>query len=349
MLRCQKCGREYPNKFRLRCECGGVLDVLFSPFENFYEEIQGNYMDIRRYLNFLPISEEFLPGIVLPVTPIVHHRIRGIDVFFKLEYLMPSGSFKDRGTFVTLAKLMEEGIKDVTLDSSGNAALSLSLFGRCEGMNIHIFIPSYTSEGKKKLLRKLGVMLHEIEGDRMLTHRIAEEFQEGTYVSHWYNPFFIEGTKTVAYEVMEQIGEVDYVIAPVGSGSLFVGLFKGFRELRDMLHIRIPRMIAAQAKGYESLCKRSKEKSRLAEGIFIPEPPRLEQMKEILNVTHGVCHSSGDSEIKNALDWLFSHGFLVEPTSAVAFSTFISLLNEEIFQSGERVLIPLTGSGLKLL
>lgn len=346
MLKCQTCGRIYEN-FKIICKCGGVLDYISKIENNFDSLLKKEFLDVRRYLEFLPVKEEFLPKLILPITPIVKREINEIHVFFKLEYLMPSGSFKDRGTYVTIAKLKEAGVKEVTLDSSGNAALSLALFGKSEGIKTHIFIPAYTSEGKKQLLKFFGAEVHEIQGSRMKVHAMAREFKKGLYISHWYNPYFIEGTKVIAYETYEQIRSIGYILTPVGSGSLFLGAYKGFKELNILEKIEIPKMIAVQGKGYESLCERSDERSNLAEGIAIPEPPRKKQMIEVLKTTHGTCVSVGDREIKKALNELISMGFLVEPTSATAYAGFKKLLNEEYFEKGSKVLIPLTGSGLK--
>ncbi len=337
-LLCQRCGRKYENSFRLKCDCGGLLDVIY---EDFSFDVQ-DFMDIRRYLKMLPVKEEYLPRITLPITPILEKEFNGINAFFKLEYLMPSGSFKDRGTYVSIAKLKEKGVKRIVLDSSGNAGISFSLFGKSEGFDVHVFIPSYTSEGKKRILKLLGANVHEIPGSRMDTHNEAERSDLGEYVSHWYNPYFIEGTKTIAYETYEQIGDVDYVIAPVGSGGIFIGIYRGFKDLNLK-----PKMIAVQAKGYESLCERSEEKSKLAEGIFIPDPPRKEEIMEIIRRSEGRCISIDDQEIKSALKDLISMGMIVEPTSAVVFAAFKKLIKGDI-EKGSRVLMPLTGSGLKM-
>jgi threonine synthase len=174
-LQCQKCGRRYNNTFRLRCSCGGLLDVRYDSF-SFEPE---NFLDVRRYLKMLPVKERYLPKIILPITPIMEYEIQGIRVFFKMEHLMPSGSFKDRGTYITISKLKEMGVKDIVLDSSGNAGISFSLFGKSEGINVHVFIPSYTSKGKKKMLKKLGAIVHEINGTRMETHEEAEHSNLG--------------------------------------------------------------------------------------------------------------------------------------------------------------------------
>ncbi len=345
-LRCRSCGREYRD-FRLRCDCGGILDVHTTLERDLASLIDSRYTDIRRYLNLLPIDEHELPRLTLPITPLVHRSYRERDLFFKLDYLMPSGSFKDRGTYVTVSRLKAEGIDEVVIDSSGNAAISFALFGRSENLKVHLFIPHYTSEGKKRLLRTLEAEIHEIQGTRMDTHKAAEEYGHGVYASHWLNPYFIEGTKLIAYESYEVAGDMDYAIVPVGSGGIFLGIYKGFKELNKLTDAKLPRMIAVQAKGYEALCKKSTEKATLPEGIFIPEPPRKEELLDAIHETHGACISVGDPEVRDALHKLISMGFLVEPTSATVLAALDKLIDEEKIEKGARVLLPLTGSGLK--
>lgn len=345
MLRCLRCGRTYQNTFRLKCDCGGILDVVLYFERPFEKLLNRKFPDVRRYLNFLPVNRDFLPSLTLPVTPVIEREFGNVRALFKLEYLMPSGSFKDRGTYVTIAKLKEEGIKEVSLDSSGNAAISLALFGKSENIKVHVFIPKHTSEGKKRLLRLLKAEIHEVEGSRMEVHEKAREFGKAAYVSHWFNPYFIEGTKIITYETFEQ-GKVDCALVPTGSGTLFLGVYKGFKELLKFgLIERFPKLIAVQARGFESLCERGREESKLAEGIAIPDPPRKGQMIKVLRETRGFCISVGDDEIKRALEELVSMGFIVEPTSATVYAAFRRLLESGKLEG--RVLLPLTGSGLK--
>lgn len=321
------------------------MDVVLYFERPFEKLLNRKFPDVRRYLNFLPVNRDFLPSLTLPVTPVIEREFGNVRALFKLEYLMPSGSFKDRGTYVTIAKLKEEGIKEVSLDSSGNAAISLALFGKSENIKVHVFIPKHTSEGKKRLLRLLKAEIHEVEGSRMEVHEKAREFGKAAYVSHWFNPYFIEGTKIITYETFEQ-GKVDCALVPTGSGTLFLGVYKGFKELLKFgLIERFPKLIAVQARGFESLCERGREESKLAEGIAIPDPPRKGQMIKVLRETRGFCISVGDDEIKRALEELVSMGFIVEPTSATVYAAFRRLLESGKLEG--RVLLPLTGSGLK--
>ncbi|NJE09703.1 pyridoxal-phosphate dependent enzyme [Thermococcus sp. MAR1] len=351
MLVCSHCGKVHPETFRLACDCGGALFVE-RDYVDFFGSLRP-HIDMRRYLNFLPVGEGYLPPATPAITPVSPLRIGQVTGFFKLEYLQPSGSFKDRGTYVTVAKLREEGITEVVLDSSGNAALSFALYGLSTGIRVHTFVSYDTSPGKLSLLQRLGAVMHFVDGDRMAVHKKAKEFAEQSgiiYVSHWLNPYFIEGTKTIAFEVFEQLGVPDYVLSPVGSGTLFLGLWKGFSELMKMGVVdELPRLVAVQASGYESLCERSSMKNDTADGITIPEPPRLHDMKRALKETHGLCVSVEELETMGALNWLKRHGFLVEPTSAVVLAALWKLMESGWIGGGSRVLLPLTGSGLKMV
>jgi len=348
-LICLECGRKYPDRIRLTCNCGGVLDSEKKFNRSFEENINREKLDVRRYSEFLPIDDEFRSDLAPPITPTIEKNIQSVQVLFKLEYLMPSGSFKDRGTYATMAKLKEEGIDEVCLDSSGNAAISLALYGKSEGVKTHIFIPSNIGSGKKRILNKLASEVHEVSGTRMEVHERALRFKNAFYVSHWYNPFFLEGTKICAYEVAEE-KEVDRVLVPTGSGTLFLGMYKGFSEIFEFgLLDEVPQMIAVEAKGYECLADMSSEKSELSSGVEIIKPPRTYQMRDVLENTAGFSTSVDDDRIERAKEELLSMGFLVETTSAMAFAAFLDLLEKDEFDEEERVLIPLTGSGLKSL
>jgi threonine synthase len=350
MLRCSRCGKTYPETFRLRCDCGGTLFVEREHF-NFLGSL-APYLDVRRYINFLPLSGNILPPPVPAITPTVELQVDPVTAFFKLDYLQPSGSFKDRGTWVTVAKMMEEEIDEVVIDSSGNAALSMALYALPARIRVHAFVSYDARPEKTAFLQRLGAVVHFIDGDRMEVHGKAIEFAERegiTYVGHWLNPYFIEGTKLIAYEAYEQVDVPDYAFAPTGSGTLLLGLWKGFRELREMGEINdLPRLVAVQAEGYESLCERSVMKNRLADGIAIPEPPRKIDMLRALKETNGLCVSVSEAETREALDWLINAGFLVEPTSAVVLAGLWKLVDSGEIAPGSKVLLPLTGSGLKL-
>ena len=269
------------------------------------------------------------------------------------------GSFKDRGAYVSMAKVKELGLKGVIIDSSGNSGIAFSLMGLVSGINVNVLISKYAPEGKKHLLKLLQANVREVDGSRMDVNREVMKVAEReslAYLAGWWNPYFIEGVKTMAYEAYEQIGRVDYVIVPVGSGSNLLGLHKGYEELVQMGALnKVPKFIAVQAYGYSEVChelgarKRCITKSKLADGIAITDPPRREQIVEAVKRTNGDCIIVGDEEIKESLVKLRKLGFIVEPTSAVPYAALMVSLKEGLVKVGDKVLLPLTGSGLKLV
>jgi threonine synthase len=322
----------------------------------FAELIEAKEENIRRYAQFIPVKE--LLSVHQGWTPVVKKNIDGVEVNFKLEYLSLGGSFKDRGAYVSVAKAKELGIGGIIVDSSGNAGISFSLMGLLSGIAVDVFVPKYAPEGKKNLLKLLQANVHEIDGDRMEVNReaVKAEREGSVYVGHWWNPYFIEGEKTMAYEAYEQIGNVDYVVVPLGSGTILLGLYKGYEELVELGALNeMPRIIAVQACGYSGICQelgareRGITKTKLADGIAITDPPRRKQIVKAVKKTDGCGIIVGDEEIKEPLAELRRLGFIVEPTSAVSYVALKQSIKEGLIKRGSKVLLPLTGSGLKLV
>lgn len=355
---CWNCGKEARrDEWRWQDDCGGAFDIILDlQSRKFTELIDAKEENIRRYAQFLPV--EGLLSVHQGWTPIVKKKISGVEVNFKLEYLSLGGSFKDRGAYVSVAKAKELGATGIIVDSSGNAGISFSLMALLSGIAIDVFVPKHAPEGKKNLLRLLQANVHEIDGDRMEVNReaIKAEREGLVYVGHWWNPYFIEGEKTMAYEAYEQIGGVDYVVVPVGSGTILLGLYKGYQELVELQALnKVPEIIAVQACGYSEICKElgaRKEcvtKSKLADGIAITNPPRREQIVEAVKRTNGHGIIVDDEEIKEPLVELRKLGFIVEPTSATAYAALEQSIKEGFIKPKSKVLLPLTGSGLKLV
>jgi threonine synthase len=355
---CRNCGKEARrNDWRWQDDCGGAFDIILDlQGRKFTELIDAKEENIKRYAQFLPV--EGLLSVHQGWTPIAKKKISRVEVNFKLEYLSLGGSFKDRGAYVSVAKAKELGARGIIVDSSGNAGISFSLMGLLSGMNVDVFVPKHAPEGKKNLLRLLQANVHEIDGDRMEVNReaIKAEREGLVYVGHWWNPYFIEGEKTMAYEAYEQIGSVDYVVVPVGSGTILLGLYKGYQELVGLQALnKVPEIIAVQACGYSEICedlgarKVCVTKSKLADGIAITNPPRREQIVAAVKRTNGHGIIVDDEEIKESLVELRKLGFIVEPTSATAYAALEQSIKEGFIKPKSKVLLPLTGSGLKLV
>jgi threonine synthase len=284
------------------------------------------------------------------------------QLFGELEFLNPTGSFKDRGTAVMMAVAREHGVKELVEDSSGNAGASVSAYAARAGIKAHIFTPANAPPAKLRQIRAYGAQVHAIDGSRDATAAAAVAYHTRhrlVYASHALSPYFLEGTKTLAYEIARRFdgGLPRHIVFPVGNGGLLLGAWKGFRELRDVGHIAdLPRLHAVQARAVMPLvaAHHGEEwttdpgRGTVAGGIAVAAPARLGQILDALRATHGEAVAVEDGDI---LRW---HGLLAEregiyaePTSAAAFAGVEQLVRRGVIEAGDAVLVPITGSGLK--
>ena len=224
------------------------------------------------------------------------------------------------------------------------------------GIRCEIFVPEETSPAKCAQIEAFGALLRKVPGHREDAARAAQEAaREIYYASHCWNPFFLHGTKTFAYEVAEQLGwkAPDAVVIPTGNGTLLLGAYIGFRELCDWgLVESMPKLIAVQAaacsplfeawRGGSSTPMPVEHVGTMAEGIAIAEPVRGAQCLAAVRATGGEILALSDDAIGEALGALLAGGFFVEPTSAIAVAAL-----KELGGASERVVVPLTGHGLK--
>lgn len=362
---CSSCDRTYPpspNKLSCR-SCEAPLDVFY-------------------HKKFLPSACPMGwtgPDIPLPVaqqsdlitlgegnTPIVKLKnSKGIlpdHTYAKLEYQNPTGSFKDRGTAIMLSVLNTMGVTELVEDSSGNAGASISAYSANCGIKAHIFAPETTPLSKMSQIRIYGAETYSIPGPRDDTTFAATDFAKEfshIYASHNLSPYFIEGTKIFAYELFTQLANEmpSDVIMPVGNGSLYLGMWKGITELREKdLINKIPKLHCVQAKAVMPIVAAHNgefwDKARLgvtkAGGIAVGSPPRLHQILDVLKKSNGSSISVDEDEIT------FWHtrlprreGIYAEPTSAAAFAGAQKLLEMGIIEPTARILIPVTGFGMK--
>ncbi|MEZ0394701.1 MAG: pyridoxal-phosphate dependent enzyme [Desulfurococcaceae archaeon] len=344
--RCKYCGFEAPlTAYHWRCpRCGRPLDIAYQ--RRFEPKGRG----VARYSGMLPLSP--LRSLGEGGTPSLWLEIGGAKVLFKLDHLNPSGSFKDRGTSLALSLAKLLGYSEVVDDTSGNTGISISLYARAYGMSANIVMPATAPEGKKRLARSLGAKVIEAP-DRGECPAIAEEMSKTMYyVAHTWNYLYVLGASTIAYEVFEEAGVPDMAVVPVGSGGLLLGLAEGFRSLIELgLSNKMPRLFAVQGYSVQPLAKALKgmeikgEASDLADGIMVPNPPRLQEIARAVSESRGDVVLVGNSEVLAAMRELLDLGLVVEPTSAAAYAALQKL---RAVASGRTVLVVLTGSGLKL-
>lgn len=363
-LVCSSCDKEYSVDDPVwRCSCGGILDIKFTPSFDI-KKIESRLPCIWKYRDAIPIDDDknivsFQEGL----TPLLEVETGEGSLLVKQDHLFPTGSYKDRGASVLISKVKELGIKKVVEDSSGNAGAAVAAYCAKAGIKCDIYVPESTSSGKLAQIELYGAKLHKIPGSRENTaEAVMEAAEKNYYASHSWNPWFFQGTKTFAYEVCEQLGWIspDVVILPAGNGTLFLGAFIGFKELRHAGIIdKIPKMIAVQTANcaplYKSYINKLKEPSyiesvvnTLAEGIAIAKPVRGTQILTAVRETNGEIIAVTEDEIKNSLFSMMKQGYYIEPTSAsvIAGAVNFQKKNRDSME-GKTLVTVFTGHGLK--
>ncbi len=251
------------------------------------------------------------------------------------------------------------GVREVLEDSSGNGGAGIAAFAAAAGMRCHIYVPASTSEGKLVQLQAYGAIVHRIPGSRQATAEAAEAAAHDiVYASHNWQPLFIEGVKTVAFEIWEQRGfrAPDAIVLPTSFGSNLLGLHRGFRELLAGGEIeRLPRLYAVQAAAVPPLDRFMRDGTRgvearptLAEGVAGTHPIRLEQMAEAVRESGGRVVLVEEEDIMPTLAELArSTGIYLEPTSAIGPAAARTLIEAGEIGDHEEVVVIATGSGLK--
>jgi threonine synthase len=200
---CPACGTIYPvtERFRWKCDCGAPLELVMESEFN-PNNLQGRPHSLWRYREALPdIPEEDIVGFGEGFTPLTPFETSWGKVHVKLDFLMPSGSFKDRGAAVLISKVKQLGVEEVVIDSSGNAAASMSCYAAKAGIRCRVFVPASTSAGKLVQMRYYGAEIVAVPGSREDTaNAVLEAAQDTYYASHYWNPYFFQGTKTFAFE-----------------------------------------------------------------------------------------------------------------------------------------------------
>jgi len=294
-------------------------------------------------------------------TPLIDGNWGGHDVSFKLEYVAPSGSFKDRGTTVLFTYLRNVGVTSVLEDSSGNAGASMATYAAAGNMKCRILVPAAAPRAKIAQIAAMGAEVQLVGGTRQdVVLEALRQAKEIFYASHNWQPFFIEGTKTLAFELWEQLEfkTPDAVVVPVGYGSNVLGLWIGFNELlRAGVVDRAPRIYAVQAENCAAFHKAWSKgvdefvpfepKPTIADGIASLHPVRMKEVLGAVRASGGAVVAVSESEIATALGQLAQRGFFVEPTSASAGAALTQLQQQGLVAADERVVVVLTGSGLK--
>jgi threonine synthase len=357
-LCCAGCGSTYPlNDRRWKCDCGHFLDIRFRPsFDR--EAIRTRKPTLWRYREALPIGDDrSIVSFDEGFTPLVPLALGRRELLLKLEQLFPTGSYKDRGASVLLSKVREAGIQEIVEDSSGNAGCAVAAYAARAGIPCEILVPESASPGKLAQIAMYGAKLRTVPGSREATADAALRAAATVYyASHSWNPFFLQGTKTFAYEVWEQLGfrAPGSLLIPTGNGTLLIGAYLGFRDLKKCgLIPAVPRLVAVQAANCAPLLRMFREGlgevppidagDTIAEGVAIARPIRGKQIVEIVRETGGEILAVTDEDVEKTLLILGKEGLYVEPTGALGVAAF---LRHGHLGDGTTV-APLTGHGLK--
>ncbi|WP_251341728.1 threonine synthase [Haloplanus halophilus] len=361
-LVCPACGETFADRWR--CTCGAPLEFASCPRPEGPAPDRSAF-DPRRGLwafdDFIPVE----PSVTLGegFTPLVDAP--SLDATVKLEYVSPTGSFKDRGAATVVSRAVEVGADRVIEDSSGNAGAAIAAYAARAGLDADVYVPASVAAAKRRAIEATGARVVEIEGDR---EAVAEACREavgeasprgdgdavggGWYASHAWNPAFFAGTATFGVELAAQRdwSVPDAVVVPLGHGTLLLGAYRGFRALADAGWIDgLPRLLAVQATGYAPVADGrggadpDADANDLADGIRIREPVRRARIEDALDATDGDAVAVPEAAVRDALADLRESGFAVEPTAAVAPAGLRAYRDRGVVGADADVVVPLTG------
>jgi threonine synthase len=383
-LVCSKCGTRYdPGENPVMCRKRdlGRLDIIYD-YDAVSEGLTRDSLrsrgekDVWRYEELLPALTKFSVRLGEGGTPLINARRLGEKMGMRSLYLKdetrnPSASFKDRAMAVGIAKAVEMGKKDVAIASSGNAAASLAAYSAAAGVRCHAFVPPDAGTGKIAQLLLFGASItrckQETEGEDATVKAMLEAVERHGYYPcpsfGPFNPYQVEGPKTMAYELYEQTNweGVDAVLVPTGSGCLLTGIWKGVRDFKELgLIDSYPRIIAVQPKGNQALVRAIQKgigmdrlvpepfPASVAGGLLDPYPWDGDAAMTGVKTTGGTGVSVGDREILGSVKELAAYeGIFAEPSGAAGLAGLERLLSEGDIKRSDRVAVLVTGSGLK--
>jgi threonine synthase len=315
---------------------------------------------LRKYREYLPVNDS-TPLITLQEgnTPLIRaERLSEdlkLDIYFKYEGLNPTGSFKDRGMVMAVAKAMEEGSRTIMCASTGNTSAAAAAYAARAGLNCIVIIPNNNiALGKLAQAMIYGAKVIAIEGNFDRALEIVREITSKHPITlvNSVNPYRIEGQKTAAFEVCEQLGGApDYLAIPVGNAGNITAYWKGFREYRDAGKIEsLPKMIGFEAEGAMAIVKGEpiREPETIATAIRIGNPASWDGAVRAARESGGRIDYVTDEEILAAYKAIASReGVFAEPASAASVAGVMKLRREGMIPESARIVCVLTGHGLK--
>lgn len=376
-LRCRECGRTYP------AEARHVCDFCFGPLEVAYDyaamakvvtraSIEAGPPSIWRYADLLPVSSNLPVDLSAGFTPLIKADRLGQELGLRELYLKddtrnPTGSFKDRVVSVALSKARELGFKVAACASTGNLANSVAAHAARAGMASFIFIPSDLEQSKIAMTWVFDGKIVAIDGSyddvNRLCAELASDRPDWAFVNVNVRPYYAEGSRTLAFEVAEQLGwrAPDHVVVPIGSGSQLTKIHKGFGELETLgligdasvtINGAQPEgcspVATAFAEGADSI--RPVKPNTIAKSLAIGNPADGWYALQIIRETGGSVEAVSNVEIVDGIRLLArTEGIFAETAGGVTVATLARLAAQGKFKSDETVVAYITGSGLKTI
>jgi threonine synthase len=375
-LRCKECKTDYPLEARYVCEaCFGPLEVTYDfsdgDASGLKRKIQAGSAGIWRYADFLPFTDRPRDPLEPGLTPLVKadrlsERLGIGELWVKNDAANPTHSFKDRVVAVAVAKAQELGFTTVACASTGNLANAVAAHAAAAGLDSYVFVPSNLEEQKLLATGVYGTNLVGVHGNYDDVNRLCTELCEErpwAFVNVNLRPYYAEGSKTLAYETVEQLGWTlpDRVVAPIASGSLFTKIGRGFQEWIDLGLVsgELPAFNGAQASGCSpvatawsegwDVCKPQKPDT-IAKSLAIGNPADGPYALELAKATDGSIDQVTDDEIRAGIRLLAeTTGIFTETAGGVTIATLAKLAERGDISRDERVVAYITGEGLKTL
>lgn len=324
-----------------------------------------------RYLSKLPLEGESFITMgegLTPAVPLKESLFEGVRIWVKNESLNPTGTYKDRPAAVSVSKAKELGARGIIVASDGNAAPAVAAYAARGDIPCVVLMPRDTPELRYLQAKAYGAKVFLVEGDindcLVMAAEIANETEyHNCCTANWVNPYQIEGSKTIAFEIASEFRESpNWVVVPVGGASLLSAIAKGFEELKEGGAIaRIPKLLAVQARNcapfVEAFSKNNPKvekfkyvKDSIALTIALPYPPDGDMALEYLRRNGGSAVAVTEEEITAAeFELSKKHGILSEPSGAVSFAGLQKAISREIIRSEEKCIAVITGTGLKTI
>ena len=358
---CTRCGKKVSvDTHEPRCECGGLFEIDFKAPAWDEKLIDKNEWSQFRYRAFMAMDDDTTWRSVTMgegMTPIIPFDK---NVMFKMDYTMPTLSFKDRGAATLVSHCKAIGVKRCVQDSSGNAGNSVAAYSARAGIECEIFVPEGTSPKKITMIESHGAKVHVVPGTRDHCADVcrAKVRDEGVfYANHVFNPFFYEGMKAYIYETFEQLHRIPAnIVVPVGNGTLFIGVVKALEHLLESGAIEsFPNIIALQSELVDPLYLAKMQglrhpvkidvKPTIAEGIAIGEPMRGEEILDMIYRHNIKVVTAPEDKILQARHEIAKRGIYCEHTTAANYAAYLHYC--ELYGETPDTLITMFGAGIK--